>query len=134
MTIGRAPFRDGAVRFVLATVVVFFCTAPTPGDIGGCGQRVQPLGAEPFFESKKDIDCEKCRDCDFTTDYCTDACDTEGEVPSDFPEGCDPIVHDGEVCLNALDATGCGEYESYVRDENRQAPNECRFCPWEDTP
>jgi hypothetical protein len=94
---------------------------------------VQPLGAEPFFMAKKDIDCEKCHDCDFTTDYCKDACDTEAEVPSDFPAGCEPIVHDGEVCLNALEATGCGEYESYVRDKDPQAPNECRFCP-EDMP
>ena len=127
----RAPFRDGAVRFALATVVVLFCAAPTPGDIGGCGQRVQPLGAEPFFMAKRDIDCAKCEDCNYSTDYCKEACDTEAEVPSDFPEGCEPIVHDGEVCLNALEATGCGEYESYVRDDNRQAPNECRFCPWE---
>jgi hypothetical protein len=127
----RAPFRDGAVRFALATVVVLFCAAPTPGDIGGCGQRVQPLGAEPFFMAKRDIDCDKCEDCKLSSDYCTEACDTEAEVPSDFPEGCEPIVHDGEVCLNALEATGCSEYETYVRDDNRQAPNECRFCPWE---
>ncbi len=131
MTFGKLSLRDGAVRFSLATMVVLFCAAPTPGDIGGCGQRVQPLGAEPFFEAKKDIDCEKCKDCKYSTEFCDDACDKDSEVPTDFPEGCEPIVHDGEVCLNALEATGCSEYESYVRDEKREAPNECRFCPLE---
>ena len=53
MSIGKSPLRDGVVRFALATTVVLFCAAPTPGDIGGCGQRVQPLGPEPFFAAKK---------------------------------------------------------------------------------
>ena len=131
MTIGRLSFREGGVRLVRAISVVLFCAAPTPGDIGGCGQRVQPLGAKPFFEAKQDIDCAKCEECKFTTDFCDDACDENFEVPREFAEGCDPIVHDGEVCLNALEAAGCGQYEKYVRDENREAPNECRFCPLE---
>lgn len=131
MTSGKTPLRDGAVRLALATVVVLFCAAPTPGDIGGCGQRVQPLGPEPFFLAKKDIDCAKCDECSFSTEFCANACDPDLVPPTEFPEGCDPIVHDGEVCLNALEATGCGDYEDYVRDSGRKAPNECRFCPWE---
>jgi len=149
----RALSSRGIVRVLFALTVVLFCAAPTPGDVGGCGQRVQPLGAEPFFERKKAIDCEKCRECDFTTNFCRAACgegvgdDCSGSAPcltglecvndvceeqeAEFLEGCDPIVHDGEVCLNALDAAGCGDYEEFVRDENRKAPNECRFCPWE---
>jgi len=127
----RSPLRAGAVRSAFAVGVVLFCAAPTPGDIGGCGQRVQPLGPRPFFEAKKDIDCEKCKDCSFSTDFCKTACDPDEQVPKSFPEGCEPIVHDGEVCLNALEATGCGDYEAYVADEGREAPNECRFCPAE---
>jgi hypothetical protein len=129
MSIGKTPLRDGAVRFVLSIVVVLFCAAPTPGDIGGCGQRVQPLGAKPFFAAKKDVDCAKCQDCSFSTNFCENACDGDVEPQTEFPAGCNPIVHDGEVCLNALEATGCGEYEDYVKDSGRQSPNECRFCP-----
>jgi hypothetical protein len=125
---GRRPFRSGAVRGALAALFVL-CAAPTPGDIGGCGQSVQPLGAEPFYERKREIDCEKCGECDFSTDFCSQACDPDEPPPEDFPEGCEPIVHDGEVCLNALEATGCGDYEAYVKDKGREAPNECRFCP-----
>ena len=65
------------------------------------------------------------------TKYCKDACDPAVDSRSSFPEGCDPIVHDGEVCLNALDAAGCDDYEAYVKDKGREAPNACRFCPWE---
>jgi hypothetical protein len=125
---GRRPLRHGVVRAALAALFVL-CAAPTPGDIGGCGQRVQPLGAEPFYERKQEIDCEKCKECDFSTDFCDDACDPDHLPRDEFPEGCEPIVHDGEVCLNALEATGCGDYEAYVKDEGREAPNECRFCP-----
>jgi hypothetical protein len=131
MTIGKTPLRDGAVRLAFAAVVVLFCAAPTPGDIGGCGQRVQPLGPEPFFLAKKDVDCARCKDCSFSTEFCQNACDADVPPPTEFPEGCHPIVHDGEVCLNALEATGCDDYEDYIRDSGRKAPNECRFCPWE---
>jgi hypothetical protein len=130
MNVGRKPFRSGVVRLVFAFVFLL-CAAPTPGDIGGCGQRVQPLGAEPFYESKKKIDCAKCGECSFSTNFCKTACDPDEAVPENFPEGCDPIVHDGEVCLNALEASGCDDYEAFVKDEGRQAPNECRFCPME---
>jgi len=121
----------GIVRVALAVTIVLFCAAPTPGDVGGCGQRVQPLDPTAFFEHKKATDCAKCRECSFTTTFCKEACDKDVEPESEFLEGCDPIVHDGEVCLSALEAAGCGEYEDFVRDENRKAPNECRFCPWE---
>jgi len=129
MTNARTPLRDGAVRLVLAAVVVLFCAAPTPGDIGGCGQRVQPLDPGAFYERKKETDCSKCRECSFSTDFCKGACDKAVDPLSEFPEGCDPIVHDGEVCLNALEAASCGDYEAYVKDQAREAPNECRFCP-----
>jgi hypothetical protein len=129
MTMAGTILRSGVVRATFAVAVVLFCAAPTPGDIGGCGQRVQPLDPQAFYERKKSTDCEKCRECEFTTDFCKDACDKDMAPPTEFPEGCDPIVHDGEVCLNALDAASCGDYETYVKDKGREAPNECRFCP-----
>lgn len=128
---GGAPLRNGVVRAALAIGVVLFCAAPTPGDVGSCGQRVQLLDPPAFFERKKATDCAKCRECDLKTDYCSAACDDDEEPKTEFPEGCEPIVHDGEACLNALDAAGCGDYEDFVRDEGRKSPNECRFCPWE---
>lgn len=127
----RAFVASGTTRALLAVTVVLFCTAPTPGDIGGCGQRVQPLDPGEFFERKKANDCKMCSECSFSTDYCEKACDGDVEPESEFPEGCDPIVHDGEVCLNALEAADCDDYEDFVKDEGRKAPNECRFCPWE---
>ena len=92
MTTFRSPLRATVLRFALAVVVVLFCMAPTPGDIGGCGQRVQPLGPRPFFEAKKEIDCNKCKECSFSTDFCKTACDADEEVSKSFPEGCEPIV------------------------------------------
>ena len=50
-------------RALLAIVVLVFCTAPTPGDIGGCGQAPDHLDAPTFFANKKRIDCERCEEC-----------------------------------------------------------------------
>ena len=46
-----------------------------------------------------------------------------------FPPGCFPVVHDGEVCLNALLAADCDDYREFVADEGRTVPTECNFCP-----
>jgi hypothetical protein len=46
-----------------------------------------------------------------------------------FPEGCLPLVHDGEVCLRALLYATCAEYEAYVDDARPKVPSECDFCP-----
>jgi hypothetical protein len=39
------------------------------------------------------------------------------------------LVHDGEVCLNALDAASCDDYEQYVANQGATIPTECNFCP-----
>lgn len=127
----RTLRQSGVLRGVLALGILLFCTAPTPGDVGACGQRALPLDPEGFFVRKKATDCEKCRDCEFETEFCEAACSPDEVPPDSFPEGCEPLVHDGLVCLNALDAAGCGEYEEYAKDQGREVPNECRFCPWE---
>jgi hypothetical protein len=38
-------------------------------------------------------------------------------------------VHDGEVCLHAIDSAGCDEYQDYSKDQGRLSPSECQFCP-----
>lgn len=106
-----------------------FCTAPVPGDIGGCGQPVQELDPEIFFSAKRFIDCERCAECGFPTAACSAACDRELPTATEFPERCLPLVHDGEVCLRVLLAASCADYESYVRDASPEVPTECNFCP-----
>jgi hypothetical protein len=120
--------RHAAARLLFVCGLGWLCAAPTPGDIGGCGQHPELLDPEAFFALKRAEDCKKCTDCNFTTDFCSDVCSTDDEAPG-FPEGCVPLVHDGEVCLNALEAASCDEYEDYAKDEGRLAPSECQFCP-----
>ena len=106
--------------------------APTPGDVGGCGQHAETLDPVTFFELKRERDCQKCTECQFTSNYCSEVCSADYEAPT-LPEGCVPLVHDGEVCLDALEAAGCSEYRDYTQDEGRLLPSECQFCP-ETTP
>lgn len=116
-------------RVLLGVVLLVFCAAPTPGDIGGCGQSPDLLDAETFFGNKKRIDCERCLDCGLASDACVAACDAQASFPSSFPEDCVPLVHDGEVCLRALQHASCGDYESFMDDQSPQTPSECEFCP-----
>lgn len=123
--------RHTAVRVLVAIALGALCAAPTPGDVGGCGQNPQALDASAFFAAKDAIDCAQCNDCGYTSDFCLRACSGEPSQTS-FTTGCEPLVHDGEVCLNALEAASCGDYEKYAADEGREAPSECLFCPWEE--
>jgi len=116
-------------RLLLAFIATLGCMAAVPGDIGGCGQDAEELDPVGFFVNKRRIDCEQCRRCSLTTNFCRVACDDERPVPTEFPEGCVPLVHDGEVCLNALDAATCRSYAGFVSDADPQVPTECDFCP-----
>jgi len=120
--------RHAAVRFAFLVALGWLCAAPTPGDIGGCGQHPEMLDPDVFFQLKQARDCEKCGECKFTTEYCAEVCSAD-YVPPEFPDGCVPLVHDGEVCLDALEAASCSEYEEYTKDQGRLAPSECQFCP-----
>lgn len=120
-----------AARIALGFILLAFCAAPVPGDLGGCGQPVQKLDADTFFSLKKVVDCQRCRDCDFTTKACDDACSRAPPVVTQFPERCLPLVHDGEVCLRALLDDSCDDYAAYVRDRDPTVPTECNFCPEE---
>lgn len=120
------PSRADVIRLGIA--VLFFAAAPTAGDIGGCGQSEDDLDPRKFFVAKHDVDHERCEACQLTTKACVDA-DAPGLLVSDFPPGCVPLVHDGEVCLHALAAAGCGDYASYMADQGSTIPTECNFCP-----
>ena len=117
---------------LLATMVLCFVIAPTPGDIGGCGQGAEQLDAKAFFDKKRGIDCRKCNDCAFDLFfYCEEACRVNADASESFPIGCFPLVHDGEVCLRALEHTSCKNYVDYVKNDigTRSTPSECNFCP-----
>jgi hypothetical protein len=117
-----------ALKLTLGLVVLAFCAAPTPGDIGGCGQEAQELDPRTFFWSLQESQCEQCRDCGIETAACDRAC---GEVllQSEFPPNCVPLVHDGEVCLRALQQASCSDSREYVSDTDPSIPPECNFCP-----
>ena len=115
-------------RARLALVASTVLIAPTVGDIGSCGQEIVELDPVKFFADKAFIDCQQCTDCDISSDTCRRACRGELEAEA-FPENCFPLVHDGEVCLNALRAAGCSDYLLYVDDAAPAVPTECNFCP-----
>ena len=112
---------------LLAAVGALICLAPTPGDIGGCGQAAQDLDPETFFLSKQTIECDRCRECTIRTPACEAACSGE-PVPTEFPEGCFPLVHDGTVCLRALTRASCDDHRAFS-GEPPSVPSECNFCP-----
>jgi hypothetical protein len=108
-------------------LLVLCLAAPTAGDIGSCGQKIAELDPEAFFADKSVIDCQKCIKCKLAGATCNKACSNKGVKT--FDENCFPLVHDGEVCLNALRAASCSEYQSYVDDVAPTVPTECNFCP-----
>jgi len=110
-------------------VAALLCAAPVPGDIGSCAQPVQRLDAPHFFDAKQAVDCRRCAECGIPTSSCRGACDASAAAPTSFPDGCEPLVHDGEVCLRALLYASCDDYAGYMDDQNPQVPTECDFCP-----
>jgi hypothetical protein len=120
------PSRADVIRLGIA--VLFFAAAPTAGDIGGCGQAENDLDPGKFFATKQSVDCDRCTACALTTKACDTAC-APGLLVRDFPPGCVPLEHDGEVCVDALAAAGCSDYARYMADENSTIPTECNFCP-----
>lgn len=118
--------------FILVVLLLGFVIAPTPGDIGGCGQSAQLLDANVFYRSKAYIDCDQCLRCDMMErKVCREACDDNAVRPEAFAPGCYPLVHDGEVCLRALSNASCSDYGEYMHQlaERRSTPSECNFCP-----
>jgi hypothetical protein len=116
-------------KIALALLVLVFCTAPTPGDVGGCGQKPAELDAPTFFASKARLDCNRCNECQLGSAACNVACQFPERYPVLFPERCVPLVHDGEVCLRALLYASCSDYSGYMSDGSPSVPTECNFCP-----
>lgn len=122
---GPVPWGMVAIGLMLAP----FLLAPTPGDVGGCGQEPTELDAPIFFASKDLLFCQACQECGYDTQTCRDACAAPDTRSSSFPDGCVPLVHDGEVCLRALRHASCDDYAGYVDDAAPSVPGECNFCP-----
>ncbi len=108
--------------------MILFCAAPTPGDVGGCGQSRQELDEGLFFSAQNAIECERCNECELRTNRCSEACDDDSGGRR-FPDECIPLVHDGEVCLRRLLDVGCDTFADYVDDRFPSVPTECDFCP-----
>ena len=116
-------------KLAIAALALLFCTAPTPGDVGGCGQDPAELDPGVFFDSKANIDCQRCRECGLGSRSCAAACSYTSNPNQSFATDCVPLVHDGEVCLRALLHASCDDYASYTDDRSPSAPSECNFCP-----
>jgi hypothetical protein len=117
-----------SLRRLTLLLLATLCLAPTPGDMGGCGQPARLLDGPKFFEQKRLIDCSACQSCAIVSQTCSRLC-AEPLAQVDFPSGCFPLVHDGEVCLRALNYSDCDEYRRYLDDDAPSVPTECNFCP-----
>lgn len=121
--------REDYRKLALASLSLLFCSAPTPGDVGGCGQKPAELDPIIFFAAKATIECEQCASCGLARAACSKACQFPEGSPLAFPERCLPLVHDGEVCLRALQYASCDDYGSYMSDTSPSVLTECNFCP-----
>jgi hypothetical protein len=117
-----------ALKLALGFVALAFCAAPTPGDVGGCGQEAQELDPGTFFWSLQVSQCDKCQECGISTRSCDRACG-DALLQREFPENCVPLVHDGEVCLRAVQQASCSDSRDYLSDADPSIPTECNFCP-----
>ena len=137
MSAPRGRDRDrkpvGRISIGFAIVLAIFAAAPTVGDIGSCGQKAESLDAKAFFDARLDDECARCQECGLFTRACTRACDKKLLRPSTFPPGCKPVVHDGEVCLHAIESLSCNAFADLVSDFDAIVPTECDFCPLSDT-
>jgi len=123
----RGPILRRELAFA-AVLALLFGAAPTVGDIGACGQKATPLDEAVFAAERKALDCQKCTECDLTTQTCTNACDPGKPSDVAWPDTCFPLDHDGVVCLDALEAASCKDYASFVSDVAPTTPTECQFC------
>jgi hypothetical protein len=111
-----------------AAVAIALCTAPTVGDVGGCGVQATDLSGSTFGAQRKLVDCQRCTECELTTSACRVACDPKARSSVAWPATCHPLEHDGDVCLRALRAASCADYATFVDDTAPAVPTECDFC------
>lgn len=127
----RAPDRHGSGGGAAHAAIILLgllCSAPTAGDVGGCGAEITALDPEDFALARKEQDCARCRECALATPRCARACDPAKPPETQVPTTCHPVRHDGEVCLRALQAASCEAYASYVDESAPATPSECEFC------
>ena len=119
---------------VVAIAAVVFGAAPTVGDVGGCGRTATDLSEARFQSARKQADCRRCGECGLSSARCVRACNKAEPPDVGFPPTCHPLLHDGEVCLDALLAASCSDYATYVDDAAPAIPSECDFCrvPFDD--
>ncbi|MBX3202162.1 MAG: hypothetical protein KF894_28795 [Labilithrix sp.] len=115
------------VPTLVVAVLGVLSMAPTAGDVGGCGTEVTALDPLAFALARKDMDCERCAECGLETARCRRACDPASEVETVIPPTCQPLRHDGVVCIRKLHAASCSAYATYV-DDAPSTPSECEFC------
>ncbi len=113
---------------VAALVAVLFTAAPTPGDIGGCGDSAVEVAPERYEAARKRLDCEKCGACGISNARCASACDADAAPVIALPATCRPLEQDANVCLRALLAASCSDFATYVDDVVPETPSECDFC------
>jgi len=111
-----------------AVVAIGLCTAPTVGDVGGCGATATSLDFATYSFDRKVIDCQRCKQCSLPSNTCRTACNRNAPTNVSWPSTCNPLQHDGDVCIRALKAASCGEYASFVDDVAPTEPTECDFC------
>lgn len=114
-------------RLVVAALGVLLM-APTVGDTGGCGRTATALERDRYANGRKLQDCERCQECGIGTARCERACDPTQLPEIALPATCQPLLHDGEVCLRALAAASCDTFATYVDDVAPATPTECDFC------
>jgi hypothetical protein len=117
--------RDVALGALLA---IALCTAPTVGDVGGCGVEATDLSPATFAAARKAVDCQRCTQCGLTTHTCRAACANNAPSGTPWPQTCHPLQHDGDVCVRALRVASCADYASFVDDADPTLPTECDFC------
>ena len=127
----REKVSPGRLSIGFVIVLALFAAAPTVGDVGACGTAVEPLDAGAFFKQRLDDECRRCDECGYASRTCKRACDKTVPIPTTFPPGCHPVVHDGEVCLRAIEALGCDAFGELVSNVPI-VPTECDFCPVND--
>jgi len=111
-----------------ATLALVLGSGPTVGDVGACGRTASDLDMNVFAAQRKSTDCQMCTACSLTTKTCKDACDPSASPTASWPPTCHPLSHDGAVCIRALQASGCGDYATFVDDAAPTLPTECDFC------
>lgn len=120
--------RGTGIKLAIAFIATLFCLAPVPGDVGGCGQEPDDLDARAFFAQKAAVECRRCGECGVLGGPCDAACSPDPATWT-FPAGCFPLVHDGEVCLDALYVASCDAFAAFVDERAPAVPTECDFCP-----